>query len=213
LSYKICKGGIQLKRLISGFILIPIVVYIVLYIPILWFLAFTSLVTFYGLWEYNAIALKLGGGVMRGTNYALSCAVIGAFLPLCFYFYGSLMLLPFFALNIVIFAILSAVSRRGGSGLGRDISLRVLGLLYIGLLCTHFLFLREVPDGGWWLLFALVIVWASDTSAYYGGRKFGAHKLAPVISPNKTIEGAVCGLLGAMVSGDIYVLVYSHDVS
>src|SRR5207244_2657146 len=51
------------------------------------------------------------------------------------------------------------------------------------------------------LLFA--IIWSGDTAAYYGGRAFGRHRLAPKVSPKKTIEGAIAGLLGSIAAGVI----------
>ena len=153
-----------------------------------------------------------GGGVDRADqerSFTLFGATVGAFLPVCVYWYGPFSILPFFALNITIFFILSYFSRKDGRGAVRDVALRLLGVFYISLLFTHFIFLRELPDGQWWLLFALVIVWAGDTSAFYGGRALGKKKLAPVVSPNKTVEGALCGVVGGMVAGVIYVQVFS----
>jgi phosphatidate cytidylyltransferase len=58
--------------------------------------------------------------------------------------------------------------------------------------------LRVLPDGGWWVIAALVITWGNDTSAYFAGRFLGRHKLYPAVSPNKTWEGFAGGFVGAI---------------
>ena len=76
------------------------------------------------------------------------------------------------------------------------------GILYVGVLGAHLVLLRFLPDGGSWLIIASAITACSDTGAYFVGKSFGKRKLCPHISPNKTVEGAVggilCGLLGAV---------------
>ena len=81
------------------------------------------------------------------------------------------------------------------------------GPVYVGFLLGHSLALREIGDslsesnqaGRDWLLFTLLIVFATDTGAYLVGRVFGSRPLAPVISPNKTWEGAAGGIFFALV--------------
>lgn len=64
---------------------------------------------------------------------------------------------------------------------------------WIGLLALH-----AVPDGGpWMVLFVLMLVWLTDSGAYFVGRRFGRRKLAPIVSPGKTVEGVIGGLLAA----------------
>jgi phosphatidate cytidylyltransferase len=55
------------------------------------------------------------------------------------------------------------------------------------------------PNGHRWLLIALLVIWGADTGAYFAGRRFGKHKLSPRISPNKTIEGLVGGMVASVV--------------
>lgn len=76
------------------------------------------------------------------------------------------------------------------------------GVIYIGgaWVCAYFLRL-ENPH---WLLFAFLLCWAGDTAALYIGKNFGKRKLAPVISPNKTWEGAIASVAGGMLVGAIY---------
>ncbi len=59
--------------------------------------------------------------------------------------------------------------------------------------------IRSLENGQWLLLLLFSIVWGNDTFAYYTGRAIGRHKLAPAISPNKTIEGAIGGLAGGIL--------------
>lgn len=71
------------------------------------------------------------------------------------------------------------------------------GITYVGFLMGHLVALRNMEDGRNWVFFALFITFASDTAAFFIGRTWGRHKLATAISPSKTWEGSMGGLLGA----------------
>ncbi len=75
----------------------------------------------------------------------------------------------------------------------------LLGIVYIPLLFSYMMLIRSLENGQWLLLLLFSIVWGNDTFAYYTGRAIGRHKLAPAISPNKTIEGAIGGLAGGIL--------------
>lgn len=62
-----------------------------------------------------------------------------------------------------------------------------------------FLYIRQSPQEGWFLLGLLAVVWIADIAAYFTGRAFGKHKLAPSISPGKTIEGAAGAWIGVTI--------------
>jgi phosphatidate cytidylyltransferase len=90
--------------------------------------------------------------------------------------------------------------RRPREGIVVSMGITVLGATWIGLPLVHAVLLRELPDHGAALLIdVLVGTFATDTGAYATGRMFGSHRIAPDLSPNKTIEGLIGGfLIGTM---------------
>jgi phosphatidate cytidylyltransferase len=70
------------------------------------------------------------------------------------------------------------------------------GVIYVGYLGAHFVFLRDAPKGEEWVLLAVFGTFATDTAAYFVGRAVGRTKLAPAISPGKTVEGSLGGIAG-----------------
>jgi phosphatidate cytidylyltransferase len=93
-----------------------------------------------------------------------------------------------------------AARARYRDGVTISIGVTLLGILWIGIPLVHAVLLRDLPDHGAGLLVdVLVGTFVADTAAYATGRMFGSHKIAPSISPNKTIEGLVGGfLIGTM---------------
>ena len=76
-----------------------------------------------------------------------------------------------------------------------------LSLVYPVALFTYLYFLRELPHGFLWCIYVFITVWITDTGAFLAGNTFGKRKLAPRVSPNKSIEGAIGGLLSALLAG------------
>lgn len=89
----------------------------------------------------------------------------------------------------------------------RRMGMGVMGVLWAGGLLAATCALRQLPGGFGWLLLACALSWGSDTGAYFAGRAFGRHKLAPLVSPGKTWEGVVGGvLLGTALAFGIRIL-------
>jgi phosphatidate cytidylyltransferase len=76
----------------------------------------------------------------------------------------------------------------------------LLGIYWIGLAFAHVELLRQLQHGNGILLDVLIGTFVGDTAAYAGGRLFGHRPLAPRISPNKTVEGLLCGMVGAVLA-------------
>jgi phosphatidate cytidylyltransferase len=86
-----------------------------------------------------------------------------------------------------------------------------LGILWIGVAVAHAVFLREMNHGGGLVLDVLIGTFIGDTAAYFGGRAWGRRPLAPQISPNKTLEGLVTGVVGGTVAFWLFAVAYQHD--
>jgi phosphatidate cytidylyltransferase len=87
----------------------------------------------------------------------------------------------------------------------------VFGILYVGVMLSFVYQTRMLPGGKYsvWLIF--ICSWGCDTSAYCFGRLFGKRKMAPVLSPHKTVAGGVGGVVGAAVLGLIYALCINQN--
>ncbi len=86
----------------------------------------------------------------------------------------------------------------------KNIAGQIQGLIYIGLPLTLIVSIRAGADGMGWIFFLLAIIFAGDVAAYYVGSRLGRHKLAPRVSPGKTIEGALGGLAGNLLAGAVF---------
>lgn len=96
----------------------------------------------------------------------------------------------------VVFGIGLLQPRCGAPGL----SVTTLGIVWIGVPLAHAVMLREMPHGDGIVIDVLVGTFIGDTAAYLGGRAFGRRPLAPAISPNKTVEGLLIGMVAAVAA-------------
>ncbi len=110
---------------------------------------------------------------------------------------------PVFALVFILFVLFlfHLVAYGHIENMTRDLMVNALGFLYVPFLLGHFIWLRYLPDGQFWVLWALAVIFAGDTAAFYCGRLWGKKKLYPEVSPGKTWAGAFGGLGGCLVVG------------
>lgn len=108
------------------------------------------------------------------------------------------------AIATIIFYEWSRIVRNWGPGW------KILGFFYALVPALALLWIRERGDLAKWvpslLIWVLIVTWATDIGAYFAGRRFGKHKLAPAISPNKTVEGLYGGMAVATLLGAGWVL-------
>ncbi len=89
----------------------------------------------------------------------------------------------------------------------------VFGEVYVGVLGAHLVLLRSIPDGASWLLIASAITACSDSGAYFVGKAIGNRKLCPNISPNKTVEGAIGGIILGLAGAVFSALLFLPEIN
>lgn len=90
---------------------------------------------------------------------------------------------------------------RGRQQAGTDFAASLTVIFYIGWIGAYLISLRQLELGMWWVLLVLPATWFADTGAYFMGTRFGKHKLSPLLSPKKTWEGYIGGILWGVAGG------------
>jgi phosphatidate cytidylyltransferase len=170
-------------------------------------IAFAAVIVAYGGLVF-ALGLFVVGAVCMAELYRLTervrpvalagyLALIGMLLAAR---YGGQfqMLLILMASVPATFLLLLARPRREHAAWGMAMTL--LGIVWIAGALSHGVLLRELPHGGALVLDVLIGTFVGDTAAYFGGRAWGNRPLAPEISPNKTVEGLITGIIGGTIA-------------
>ncbi|MBC8166929.1 MAG: phosphatidate cytidylyltransferase [Bryobacteraceae bacterium] len=173
-----------MKRVATSIVLALFALYAIFLAPQWLFIAIVVLIACLCYNEYASIASASG---VQGALYLGYAAGLIAM--------ARLDTLPLLALALLTFAL---VSRDLSKALGFS-GATVLGVIYVFLSWRFAIDLRQLSP--YWLFYALSINWAGDVAAYYTGRSFGRHKLAPRVSPGKSWEGAAGSMLVSVAYG------------
>lgn len=190
-------GGATIKRLLTAAIALPVLILLILKGSFFFFSCFVVLLSLLGLAEFYRMALP------ERRWSGLTASFAGALLPLAFLFPERTPILLALTLLIIGFGLLFLFTIRNIKNVAGEVALLFMGFLYVPFLLGHLLLLRETPQGIQWLFLLMVIVMAGDSGAYYVGSILGRHKLYPVVSPNKSVEGALGGLAGSIAGAFI----------
>lgn len=115
--------------------------------------------------------------------------------------------LPMVITTAMLVSLICLLPRPSRERAFRDWTWTIAGALYVGWLLSYWLSLRALEDGRNWVYLAMLTTFANDTGAYFVGRARGKHKLAPTISPAKTWEGAIGGLVSAIAAAIVIAVV------
>lgn len=192
-------------RLISGIGLL-IVAILAFYIGNLPLIILSALISVIGLFEfYRALGLDKKNIAYLGYAYSL------IYYYLIYFKLNQYIFFSVIAFLLVIFAIYVFTFPKYKT---EEISLIFMGVMYIPILFSYVYNTRTFDDGHYLAWLILISSWGSDTCAYAVGSLFGKHKIAPVLSPKKSVEGSIGGVLGAALIGGIFGFVLSgHFIS
>ncbi|MBN1317106.1 MAG: phosphatidate cytidylyltransferase [Anaerolineales bacterium] len=191
------------QRVITASILLPLTIG-VLVAGGWWFRSFVTLVLTLGAWEF----VKLMQTEKRKLWAPASLAVV--WLVLTDAAWPSWQLLKPGLLFILLASLTWAINQyaKGETDPAAGWSLSLVGGLYLGMLGSNLDKLRGLPDGLSWSLVALGSVWLADGAAYFCGRAWGRHKLIPRVSPGKTWEGSIGGLVAGSLTAALLAWVF-----
>lgn len=182
-----------LTRILTAAVLLPLVVAGILYLPTTGVAVVAGVFLIVCAWEWGALTKLSAPGARAGF-----AAVTAVILLLLWWQQGvaTYLILALSALWWVLATVwLFRFPRGWDVSVGATPLAGLLGLLLLAAPFVALVRLHDSPVGPQLMLSLFVLVWAADTGAYFAGRAYGRHKLAPRISPGKTWEGAVGGLL------------------
>ena len=163
-----------------------------------------SLILARGVWEY-AIVFERGGNRPARSLMVISIFILVA-ARFSLSFSADSWLLTLFVLLAMTVHLVSY--ERGRTKAATDFTTTLSGFFYIGLLGSYFISLRSLPHGEWWLLFSLFAVWLTDSGAFFLGTAYGRHKMTPRLSPHKSWEGYVGGVLVGTLVTPLFLFVF-----
>jgi len=189
------------KRLLTALWGIPLVVLAVWFDqPLPWFTVLTAIWGLLAVYEFYKLVAT--AGVPPLTYF-------GCVWTLLFIIHPNIeynLTLPLLMSSAVVISLIWLLWRRPRETAFASWAWTMAGILYLGWLLSHLVALRGLDDGRNWLLFTLFATFASDTVAFFCGRAFGRHRLTPGISPSKTWEGAIAGVVAAAVISLLFAL-------
>jgi len=191
----------QSQRIITAIVLIPSLIFFIIYSSDLVFFIGLLALILVAAYEFSKLIDKAGY-----KNLKLPTILGSVLIPFSFYIER----VDVFLFSVFIISFLSLVVKLFGSK-PLDDTYRTVGFTFLNVFYVpfYFSFVQLLKNINYhYIFYLLVIIWASDTFAYFFGIKFGKHRLYEIISPKKSIEGLIAGLVGAVLVGLVYSIIF-----
>lgn len=193
----------MLKRTLTALAMTAVGLPAIIYGGVFYFLVM-GLFLVGGAWEY----VRMYRSVKLEPHEAVTVGGVLVLVTARFFF--AEYAIPLFVLIILLAMAVHLIAfERGRDQSALDFGVTVAGVVYLGWVGSYLLDLRNLPQGGWWFMIALPIVWGGDTGAYSIGAVYGRHKMSPRLSPKKSWEGYFAGLFTSILIGAFFSYAFS----
>ncbi len=182
------------QRIITAAVTIPLIIFLI-WLGTPWFSFLIAAVVLAGTFEFYHMSAGLDRRCPL-TYLGLLWALAVVLSP----HYGNSATLAVVMTAAIVVSLLCLLCFRPREGSFRKWAWMAAGVLYIGWMCSYWIDLRMLADGMSWVYLAMFTTFAYDTGAFFVGRAWGKHHLASAISPGKTWEGVLGGLLSAILA-------------
>jgi len=207
------------QRVLSAIIIVPIL-FASIWFSNPWFSIVVAIAALLGVIEYYAMVDRTGWQPLAifGTLWTLFFIFNAYYAPKyssnnIYILVTSALIASAVALSLVWVLFLRSSSKKVMISWAASMA----GIFYMGWLLSYWVLIMNHYGGDWdgrdWVILALFSTFAVDTAAYFVGRTWGRHKMAPTVSPGKTWEGAIGGLVGALVAVIALALLLNVDIS
>ncbi len=208
----------MLRRFVTACVGIPVVLFIIASLGKEVFLLVVLTVTAIALHEFFNMALSREAAIKRWTGIILGCLVVLAVFVGSNYSWagtrGASFIVPgCFVFSVCILFFYHITLDSDITGAGKRLALTVFGIVYIPLLFSYVILIRNLSNGVDLLFLLLFVTWAGDTGAYIIGKWQGRHALSRSISPQKTVEGALGGLVFGILTALLCRMVFLKSIS
>ena len=200
------------RRVITAVIGVVLILALIIYGQA-WGTPLLALVCCFGaLWEYFVMLFAFPEQMLqKGMGIILGFALASLIIFRVNFLYEGVSL--FFISLFIFYLVLAHFSQNRLSQLFSELAFTLSGVFYISFLFSFWPKVRELEQGSYWIFLVFLIPWLSDTSAYFVGKSLGRQKLSPLVSPHKTVEGAIGGILGATLGVFLYKFFIFYDLS
>ena len=191
------------RRVITAVIGVVLILALIIYGQA-WGTPLLALVCCFGaLWEYFVMLFAFPEQMLqKGMGIILGFALASLIIFRASFLYEGVSL--FFIGLFIFYLVLAHFSQNRLSQLFSELAFTLSGVFYISFLFSFWPKIRELDQGLYWIFLVFLIPWLSDTIAYFVGKNFGRQKLSPLVSPHKTVEGAIGGIAGATLGIFLY---------